>query len=106
MERNEAIEYLEKLEKGNFLTVNMPIFRNDIIHVTAMYVGKDKEGNYNFVDTGKFKLTKEFLNKGKISINKEYNGDIAIDIHAKFRMEEERKRQKHKRRKNTKQRDR
>ena len=98
MEGKQAITYLESLESGNFLTVNIPIFGNDTAQVTAMYVGKDKDGDYNFIDTGNFKLTKEFLEKGKITIDKEYNGDVAIDIHAKFRMEEERKKQKHKNR--------
>lgn len=90
----QAIDYLEKLEKGNFLTVNIPIFRDETAQVTAMYLGKDKDGNYNFLDTGNFKFTKEFLEKGKITIDKEYDGDIAMDIHAKFRIEQEKKKQK------------
>ena len=56
-----------------------------------MYVGKDKEGRYNFIDSGNFILSKEFLEKGNISIDKEYNGDIATDIYAKFKREQERK---------------
>lgn len=90
----QAIDYLENLERGNFLTVNIPIFRDETAQVTAMYLGKDKDGNYNFLDTGNFKFTKEFLEKGKITIDKEYDGDIAMDIHAKFRIEQDRKRQK------------
>lgn len=90
----QAINYLENLEKGNFLTVNIPIFRDETAQVTAMYLGKDKDGNYNFLDTGNFKFTKEFLEKGKITIDKEYDGDIAMDIHAKFRIEQEKKKQK------------
>lgn len=90
----QAIDYLENLERGNFLTVNIPIFRDETAQVTAMYLGKDKDGNYNFLDTGNFKFTKEFLEKGKITIDKEYDGDIAMDIHAKFRIEQEKKKQK------------
>ena len=90
----QAINYLENLEKGNFLTVNIPIFRDETAQVTAMYLGKDKDGNYNFLDTGNFKLTKEFLEKGKITIDKEYDGDIAMDIHTKFRIEQDKKKQK------------
>lgn len=90
----QAIDYLEKLERDNFLTVNIPIFRDETAQVTAMYLGKDKDGNYNFLDTGNFKFTKEFLEKGKITIDKEYDGDIAMDIHAKFRIEQEKKKQK------------
>lgn len=57
-----------------------------------MYVGKDKDGRYNFIDSGNFILSKEFLEKGSITIDKEYNGDVAIDIYAKFKKEQERKR--------------
>ena len=32
----QAIDYLEKLERGNFLTVNIPIFRDETAQVTAM----------------------------------------------------------------------
>lgn len=42
MTDNEAIEYLEKLEVGNFLTINIPIIGDEKISVTAMYMGKDK----------------------------------------------------------------
>ena len=91
MSENDAINYLEKLERGNFLTVNIPISRDDVIQVTAMYIGKDEMGRYNFADKGNFILSKEFLEKGNISIDKEYNGDIATDIYAKFKREQERK---------------
>lgn len=91
MKENEAINYLENLEKGNFLTVNIPIFRDKVQPVTVMYVGKDNEGRYNFIDSGTFKMSKEFLEKGTVTIEREYDGDVAIDIHAKFKSEQERK---------------
>lgn len=43
MQSLEAIDYLETLQKGQFLTVNIPILGDDMIKVTAMYIGKDKE---------------------------------------------------------------
>lgn len=91
MEKEDAIKYLENLQQGDFLTVNIPIIADKKIQVTAMCVGKDKEGRYNFIDSGNFILSKEFLEKGNISIDKEYNGDIATDIYAKFKREQERK---------------
>ena len=91
MEKEDAIKYLENLQQGDFLTVNIPIIADKKIQVTAMYVGKDKEGRYNFIDSGNFILSKEFLEKGNISIDKEYNGDIATDIYAKYKREQERK---------------
>ena len=95
MKEDEAIDFLENLEKGNFLTVNIPIYKGQIQPVTVMYTGKDNEGRYNFVDNGVFKMSKEFLEKGTVTIDKDFDGDVALDIHAKVKMEQERK-QKHK----------
>ena len=91
MEKEDAIKFLENLQQGEFLTVNIPIIANQQIQVTAMYDGKDKAGRYNFLDSGNFILSKEFLEKGSVTLDKEYNGDVAIDIYAKFKMEQERK---------------
>jgi len=95
MQSQDAINYLENLEKENFLTINIPIFKDKIQPVTVMYVGKDSEGRYNFIDSGTFKMSKEFLEKGAVTIDREYDGDIAIDIHTKFKINQEKK-QKHK----------
>lgn len=86
MEREDAIKYLENLQQGDFLTVNIPIIADKKIQVTAMYVGKDKEGRYNFIDSGNFILSKEFLEKGKVTIDKEYNRDDAFEIYSKVKM--------------------
>ena len=77
MREYEAIDYLDKLEVGNYLTVNIPLIGDDKIPVTAMYLGKDKSGKYNFADSGTFVFSKEFIEKGRISIDKEYDGDKA-----------------------------
>ncbi len=89
MREYEAIDYLDKLEVGNYLTVNIPLIGDDKIPVTAMYLGKDKTGKYNFADSGIFVFSKEFIEKGKISFDKEYDGDKALEIHARIRMEQE-----------------
>lgn len=86
MREYEAIDYLDKLEVGNYLTVNIPLIRDDKISVTAIYLGKDKSGKYNFVDSGTFVFTKEFIEKGRISIDKEYDGNKA---HARIIKEQE-----------------
>lgn len=91
MEKEDAIKFLENLQQGEFLTVNIQIIANQKIQVTTMYVGKDKAGRYNFLDSRNFILSKEFLEKGSVTLDKEYNGDVAIDIYAKFKMEQERK---------------
>ena len=98
MKSIEAIKYLENLEAGSFLTVNIPIIRDTIKPITAMYVGKDKDGRYNFKDNGEFILSKEFIEKGKITIDEKYDGDVALDIHAKLKSELERRQKKNRNR--------
>lgn len=85
----EAIKYLETLEIGSFLTVNIPISANEKVSVTAMYAGKDKEGRYEFLDTGEFILSKNFLERGQISIEKGFDEDMALKIHSRIRKEYE-----------------
>ena len=91
MKEYEAIQYLENLEVGSFLTVNFPIDSKTVMPVTALYMGKDKEGRYNFKDSGQFILPKKLLERGNISIDKDFDGDVAIDINAKLRIEQARK---------------
>lgn len=79
----DIIEYLDKLEAGSFLTINIPIFREEISPITVMYMGKDDEGRYNFADTGRFILSKEFIEKGKITLDKNFNEDEAFEIYQK-----------------------
>lgn len=96
MKEDEAINFLETLEVGTFLTVNIPISTNENIPVTAMYVGKDTDGRYEFLDTGEFILSKDFLEKGKISIEKEFDDESAMKIHTRIRKEFEKKHTKNK----------
>lgn len=93
MKEQEAINYLETLEKGNYITVNIPILGDENIPVTAMYMGKDNN-RYNFLDTGKFVLSKEFIERGKVTIDKEFDDEKAMEIHAKVRLEQEKKTKK------------
>ena len=91
MKEHEAIEYLESLEKGQYMTVNIPLMGDDVIPVTVMYMGKDSNDRYNFMDSGRFSFTKEFIEKGKVTIEKEFDGEKAEEIHAKVKLEIERK---------------
>lgn len=81
----DTIEFIEQLEPGNFCTVNMPLFNNESISVTAMFMGKDEKGRYNFLDTGRFILSKEFITKKGISITKDFNEDRAFEIYSSFK---------------------
>ena len=98
MEKDDAINYLEKLKEGDFLTVNIPILGHDVARVTTMYVGKEKDGRYKFMDTGNFRLSKEFLERGKVTIDKEFNGYEAIEIQEKFKKLQEKQQKKNKNR--------
>lgn len=60
MEKQEAIDYLNNLQPGMLCTVNLPLYGNEVISITAMYMGQDKDGRYNFIDTGRFIMSKEF----------------------------------------------
>lgn len=89
MQNIEAIKYLDTLEMGDCLTVNIPIFRNETAKVTVVYAGKDKEGRYEFIDNGEFVLSKELLQKGKVSIDKGFDEKVAKKIYKRIRKEYE-----------------
>ncbi len=98
MKEQEAIDYIESLEPGEYMTVNIPLLGHDSIPVTVMYVGKDKLNRYNFIDTGKFTLSKDFIERGKISIDKEFNRETADEIYQKVLMAKEKNNKKQKNR--------
>lgn len=94
MERQEAMNYLNNLQKGMFCTVNLPLYGNEVMPITAMYMGKDKDGRYNFMDTGRFILSKEFIENKAISIDKKYDEDKAFEIYSKVRRQPNKKKNK------------
>ena len=87
MESQEAIDYLNNLQKGMFCTVNLPLYGNEVIPITAMHMGKDEDGRYNFIDTGRFIMSKEFIENKSISIDKTFDEDKAFEIYSKVRMQ-------------------
>ena len=96
MEKQEAIDYLNNLQTGMFCTVNLPLYGNEVIPITAMYMGKDKDGRYNFIDTGRFILSKEFIESKSISIDKSFDEDKALEIYSKIRMQPNKNKNKEK----------
>lgn len=86
VKKQEAIDYLNNLQKGMFCTINLPLYGNEVIPITAMYMGKDKDGRYNFIDTGRFIMSKEFIENKEISIDKNFDEEKAMEIHSKVRM--------------------
>ena len=88
MENQEAIDYLNNLQQGMFCTVNIPICNDkEKIPITVMYMGKDKDGRYNFIDTGRFIMSKEFIENKAISIDRNFDKEKALEINAKVRMQ-------------------
>ena len=88
MENQEAINYLNNLQQGMFCTVNIPICNDkEKMPITVMYMGKDKDGRYNFIDTGRFIMSKEFIENKSISIDKSFDEDKAFEIYSKVRMQ-------------------
>lgn len=85
MKNKEAIQYLNNLQRGMFCTVNIPLFNNEKMPITVMYIGKDRQGRYNFIDTGRFIMSREFIEQKEISINKSYDEEKAMEIYSKFR---------------------
>lgn len=57
----------------------------DIIPITVMYVGKDEDGIYSFIDSGVFKLSKKYIEEKNITIDREFDPDIALEIYARVR---------------------
>ena len=88
MENQETIKYLDNLLVRMFCTVNIPLYNNEKIPVTAMYIGKDKDGRYNFIDTGRFVLSKEFIEQKSITIDKTFDEDKAFEIYSKVRIKD------------------
>lgn len=91
MEQQEAIDYLNNLQSGTFCTVNIPLRNNEKMPITVMYIGKDKEGRYNFADTRRFIMSKEFIKQKDISIEKSYNQKKAIEINTKLKLKQNKK---------------
>ena len=86
MEKQEAINYLNNLQKGMFCTVNLPLYGDEVIPITVMYIGKDKDGN----DIDKTVISREYSSEWKpgeaISIDKNYDQDKAFEIYSKVRI--------------------
>jgi len=60
LEKQEAIDYLNNLQPGMFCTVNLPLYGNEVIPITAMYKGQQQVVTMNQVISD---LNTEFMNK-------------------------------------------
>ena len=100
MREDEAIKFLETLEVGTFLTVNIPISSNQNMPVTAMYAGKDKDGRYNFFDgvgaCGTFKMNKNFIIQRDIKITNKLDEEKSYDLYVELKKYQNKLKDKHK----------
>lgn len=97
MEEKNSIEVLEELSAGMFCNIELPLTKSMKSNVTAMYMGNDKEGRYNFFDgggaCGTFKLTERFIREKDIVITKQFDEKKTYDLYVK--LNEQTKRFKH-----------
>ena len=98
MKQECAIEYLEGLKKGSFLTINIPLISNMKMPVTVMYIGKDSDGRYNFIDTGKMVMSKSFIEQQAITVDKNYDKEKAMKISHNLKIQHNKKHMKNRER--------
>ncbi len=92
MEAEKTIEFLDNLQKGMFCTINLPLFKDEIKPITAMYIGKDDDGRFVFLGDNQFAFSKNFIQKKNISVNKEFDEDKATEIYMQVaKLKEKRK---------------
>mgnify|MGYP006958025626 CR=1 FL=1 len=88
MENKNSIEILEELNAGMFCNIELPVTNSLKSNVTAMYMGKDKEGRYNFYDgggaCGTFKMTAQFIRDKDIKITKQFDEEKTYDLYVKL----------------------
>ena len=102
MEEQEknSIEVLEELGTGMFCNIELPLTNSMISNVTAIYLGKDKDGRYNFFDgggaCGTFKMTKNFIIQREIKITNKLDEDKTYDLYVELKKYQSKIKDKHK----------
>ena len=67
MEEKNSIEVLEELGTGMFCNIELPLTNSMTSNVTAIYLGKDKDGRYNFFEYPPFKMTIPGICRGELT---------------------------------------
>lgn len=98
VEQNNSIQILEELDKGNFCNIELPLTNSMKSDITAMYLGKDKDGRYNFYDgggaSGTFKMSEEFILKRDINITKQFDEERTFELYQELNKKVDRVKQK------------
>ena len=75
MQEKDSIQILEEMTTGMLCSIELPLTNSMKSDVISIYLGKDKDGRYNFLidgggAIGTFKMPKEFIIKRNIRISK------------------------------------
>ncbi len=92
MQEKDSIQILEELGTGMFCNIELPLTNSMKSDVISIYLGKDKEGRYNFFDgggaIGTFKMPKEFIIKRDIKISKINNKEQTKGLYTLLKKQE------------------
>ena len=98
MQKEDSIKILEELQNGMFCNIGLPLTNSMRSDVTAMYLGKDKDGRYNFFDgggaCGTFKLTEKMIREKNIEITKQFDEEKTFELYQELNKKTERIKQK------------
>lgn len=92
MQEKNSIQILEEMGTGMFCSIELPLTNSIKSEVISIYLGKDKEGRYNFFDgggaIGTFKMPKEFIIKRDIKISKINNEEQTKCLYTALKKQE------------------
>ena len=98
MQKDDSIKTLEELQNGMFCSIGLPLTNSMKSDVTAMYLGKDKDGRYNFFDgggaCGTFKMTKNFIIQRDIKITNKLDEEKSYDLYVELKKYQNKMKQK------------
>ena len=98
MQQNNSMQVLSDLERGMFCSIGLPLTNSMKSDITVMYLGKDKDGRYNFFDgggaCGTFKLTEKFIREKNIEITKQFDEEKTFELYQELNKKTERIKQK------------
>lgn len=100
MEIEQTLKFLDNLEKGMFCIVEFPLTNDISFTTTAMYVGRNEKGLYNFFDnrggSGIIGVSRKFIEQGKVKIKQEVNPEKTFELYTAFKLKEDKERRKNK----------
>lgn len=94
MQKENSIKILEELQNGMFCSIRLPLTNSMKSDITVMYLGKDKDGRYNFYDgggaSGTFKMSEDFILRRDIQITKQFDEEKTFELYQELNKKTER----------------